>query len=317
MRTARWIAAAGLLLAGCEGSAELAEKVAALERRQRELEARLAELEARRAPAPAAASEAGRAAPGWTELAAALEAPDAPAQVRALIGRGLDAGQAGPDGQRALVLAAAAGKLELVEALLQEGKVPLDQREEERGETALMAAATAGHTAVVELLLAAGADPTLVGGVFEGDPFATARGLAEAAGHEELARKLVEASWSWASHQGALVLMDRVVVSPMGLGAPVELAIGRQEGPWGRLSFTVEGEPLALEDDATSLGPATRNQSLYRIPLTWRQGEASGRQDVLFNHPNAGEEVMAAVVELRLPSGRVRLELEVRPLPVE
>lgn len=295
-----WAAAATLLLAACEGDA------GKVERREGGAES-----------SPRGALAAAASAPVWSDLVTALGAPDATA-LQALLARGCDAAQEGPQGQRALVLAGAAGRVDLLRVLLEQGQVPIDQREEERGETALMAAAGAGHEAAVDLLLAKGADPSLVGGVFTDDlPVATARGLAAAAGHEALAAKLEATGGAWEEHQGALVLMDRITVSPVGVDLPVQLTLGRQEGRWGRLVLNVHDRPVALEDDATSLGPARRSERLFRIPLTWKQGREQGRQDVLFNQPNAGEDVMAAVLELPLPRGHVRLEIELRPLHVE
>ena len=331
-RRARWLGAGALLLGGCSGDGDLAGRVEALERRQGELVARLGALESRPSGAaggPAAPSSQPAAARGtpvpWPEVVSALAGPEAEAvaKVRALLQRGADLDGAGPNGERALVLAAQKGQVGLLKVLLEEARLPIDQREENQGLTALMAAAASQNTQVAEVLLAAGADATLLSGLWpedRGGPFLTARGLAEPSGARDLAIKLEAAAGARSDLQGLVMLVDRVQVMPPP-GAPPEpllLVLGRQEGAWGQLELEVGREPLILsEEEGTSIVAAVSNENLYRVPLTWRRGAQGGRHDLVVNHPNASELVIGGVVELDLPEGRVRVDLVMRPLDVE
>lgn len=300
----------GLVLIGCDGGTPAPPP------RPSEPAAPVASLAAVASLDPAAA---------WKELADALAGPEAEAKVRALIGRGFDPAAAGPEGERALVLAARAKRHEVLRLLLQEARVDPDQREEERGETALMAAAAAVDSAAIDLLLRAGADPTLVSGPWDPphEQLETARQLlVEAEGDPALIERLVEGLDERSGNKGGIVLLDRVVLIPPpgGLLQPVKLRFGRSTGEWGALEYDVQRDPV-VDESGTSLIESRRGAQLVRVELRWQRGAHSGRRDLVFNKPNAGEigerSAMGAVSEIELPEGILRVEAELRPLEIE
>jgi ankyrin repeat protein len=77
--------------------------------------------------------------------------------VKMLLDAGADADTSGPDGETALMIAARAGVVANVEALLAH-RADVNASERFRRQTALMWAAAEGHAAVVRTLVAAGAD---------------------------------------------------------------------------------------------------------------------------------------------------------------
>ena len=107
-----------------------------------------AALAAAALPRPAAAQQA------YEDFVFAV-ANDRVDQVKGLLARGIDPGTVDRNGDPALVVAARAGYLATVEALLA-ARAKVDQRNP-RGDTALMVAALNGHMAVVKALRARGA----------------------------------------------------------------------------------------------------------------------------------------------------------------
>jgi uncharacterized protein len=144
-----------LLKAGADVNAAPADGMGALHWAAINGEVELAKMLLIAGANPAATTRLG----GYTPLLLAATKGDAK-MIDALITAGADPKSANANGTTALMLAAAAGRLDAVTLLIDRG-LDLDVVEKARGETALMFAAAAGNVEIVRALTAHGADVTL------------------------------------------------------------------------------------------------------------------------------------------------------------
>jgi len=170
--------------------------------------------------------------------------------VKSLVARGIDPGTVDRNGDPMLVVAARAGYLPTVDALLA-ARAKTDQRNA-YGDTALMVAALKGHMAVVKALRARGAEINMAGW--------TPLAYAATGGHDDIVRYLLAegANVDAVSPNGTTALMMAV---REGRGSTAELLLARGANP-----------NLRNQNGASALDWAKRNDDKPLVAALKRAG---------------------------------------------